>query len=102
MLIDPSDLELSTLRALVNFTGQRVVEIGAGDGRLAWPLAKEAALWVAVDPDKAEVGAAAEDLAAEQPPPHARLRLSLLLADGRALALAHESFDLALFSWSLC
>lgn len=98
MLIDPSDLELSTLRALVNFTGQRVVEIGAGDGRLAWPLAKEAALWVASDPDKAEVGAAEKDLAAEQGP----ARVRLLVADGRALALAEAGFDLALFSWSLC
>ena len=98
MLIDPTDLELSTLAALVNFTGQRVIEIGSGDGRLAWPLAKGAALWVAVDPDEAELGAAAEDLAAEQPPPCLRL----LVADGRALALAAAGFDLTLFSWSLC
>jgi len=35
-LIDPGELELATLRALVTFTGQRVLEVGTGDGRLAW------------------------------------------------------------------
>lgn len=98
MLIDPSDLELSTLRALAAFEGQRVIEIGAGDGRLAWPLAKTAALWLAVDPDETELIAAAEDLAAE---PFSR-PVRLLMADGRALPLAAAGFDLALFSWSLC
>jgi ubiquinone/menaquinone biosynthesis C-methylase UbiE len=98
LLIDPSDLELATLRALADFSGQRVVEIGAGDGRLVWPLAPEAAQWVALDPDPEEVIAAAEALKSEWLPPPARL----LIADGRALALAGESFDLALFTWSLC
>ncbi len=98
MLIDPQDLELTTLRGLASFAGQRVVEIGAGDGRLAWPLAPEAALWVALDPDTDEVRAAADELDAEWLPPAVRL----LVADGRALALAPASFDLALFTWSLC
>jgi ubiquinone/menaquinone biosynthesis C-methylase UbiE len=98
MLIDPQDLELATLRALARFDGRRVVEIGAGDGRLAWPLAREAAQWVALDPDPDEVDLAADDLAAGQLPTHVRL----LIADGRALALAAASFDLALFTWSLC
>jgi len=98
MLIDPNDLELATLRAMASFAGRRVVEIGAGDGRLAWPLAPEAALWVALDPAPDEVRTAADDLTgAEQPP-----RVRLLWADGRALALAAETFDLALFTWSLC
>ncbi len=98
MLIDPEDLELRTLRALASFSGQRVVEIGAGDGRLAWPLAPEATVWVALDPDPDEVKSAVADLvAAPQPRP-----VCLLIADGRALALPADHFDLALFSWSLC
>lgn len=98
MLIDPQDLELTTLRRLADGAGQRVVEIGAGDGRLAWPLAREAAVWVALDPDPDEVAAAREDLTGA--PAGARVRL--LVADGRALPLEDNAFDLALFTWSLC
>lgn len=95
--IDPDDLELSTIRGLVDFAGRRVVEIGAGDARLAWPLASEAALWVAVEPDTEEVTAAAADLAG-----HACPAVRLVVADGRALSLPARCFDLALFTWSLC
>ena len=95
MRIDPEDLELTSLRQLVTFSRQRVVEIGAGDGRLAWPLAPEAALWVALDPESEEVNAAAEGLPANT-------RVRLLQADGRAIPLASGAFDLALFTWSLC
>jgi ubiquinone/menaquinone biosynthesis C-methylase UbiE len=98
MLIDPTDMELQALRGLVSFKGQRVVEIGAGDGRLAWPLAPEAALWLALDPDADEVAAAANDLADTSVPP----RVRLLQGDGRALPLPAGAFDLALFTWSLC
>jgi len=96
-LIDPADIELTTLRALADFAGRRVIEIGAGDGRLAWPFAAEAALWLAVDTDRVELRVAAEDLRSNPLEP-----LRLLEADGRALALGAGSFDLALFSWSLC
>ena len=96
-LIDPDDIELSSLRALGTFAGQRVLEIGAGDGRLAWPLAAEAALWLAVDTDRDELGVAAAEL-----PDHPLKPLRLLEADGQALPLGPASFDLAFFTWSLC
>jgi SAM-dependent methyltransferase len=96
-LIDPSDIELSTLRSLGDFAGRRVLEIGAGDGRLSWPLAVGAALWLAVDNDRDELRAAAEDLRRS---PLAPLRL--LQADGQALSLGTGCFDVALFTWSLC
>jgi SAM-dependent methyltransferase len=96
-LIDPADHELSSLRALGAFAGQRVLEIGAGDGRLAWPFAAEAALWLAVDIDRDELGLAASDLR-----DHPLRPLRLLEADGQTLPLAPASFDLAFFTWSLC
>jgi ubiquinone/menaquinone biosynthesis C-methylase UbiE len=95
--IDPDGLELSTLRGLVHFAGRRVVEIGAGDARLAWPFASEAALWIAADPDVEEVTAGAGDLAGHESCP-----VRLVVADGRALSLPAGCFDLALFTWSLC
>lgn len=95
-LIDPEDLELATLRTLAGFAGRRVVEIGTGDGRLAWALAAEAAQWLALEPDPDELGAAREQ-ASSRPAP-----VRLLAGDGRALALPAGQFDLAFFTWSLC
>ena len=96
-LIDPADLELSTLRALSGLPAGRVIEIGTGDGRLAWALAGLASLWVALDPDTAEVRGAS---VAPRDPTGSGVRL--LAADGRALPFPAGSFDLALFTWSLC
>ncbi len=96
-LIDPTDIELETVRALGDFAGRRVIEIGAGDARLAWTLAPEAALWLAVDIDRAELLAAADDRR-----DHPLSSLRLLQADGRAQAVRSESFDTAFFTWSLC
>ena len=96
-LSQPSDLELKTIRALVNFSGQRVLEIGAGDGRLSWPFAPEAAQWIALDPDADELNAAARALR-ENPSPTVRP----LVGDGRALSFPSDYFHIALFTWSLC
>jgi ubiquinone/menaquinone biosynthesis C-methylase UbiE len=95
--IDPSDLELQNIRALARFDGRRVVEIGAGDARLAASLAVDAARWLALDSDLEELRAAAAELRAD---PVAAVRLAA--SDGRALALPDSSCDLAFFSWSLC
>jgi ubiquinone/menaquinone biosynthesis C-methylase UbiE len=74
-----------------------VIEIGAGDGRLAWPFAPEAARWVALDPDADELNIATQALR-DNPAPTVRL----LLSDARALCFPADYFDLALFTWSLC
>ena len=96
-LIDPGDLEQATLRALAGFAGQRVVEIGTGDGRLAWPLAAGSALWLAFDTDLDDLNLAAQDSAANEPAP-----VHLAASDGRALALPPACCDVAFFAWSLC
>jgi SAM-dependent methyltransferase len=99
-LIDPSDLELRAIRSLAAFSGLRVIEIGAGDGRLALPFATDAALWLAVDPDGAELRRAA--LAATEVRSNPAASVRLLAADGSALPLPPASFDIAFFTWSLC
>jgi ubiquinone/menaquinone biosynthesis C-methylase UbiE len=95
--IDPSDLELKNVRALGRFAGRQVVEIGAGDARLAASLAGDTARWLALDADLEELNAAAAELLAEPLP-----AVRLAVADGRALSLPAASCDLAFFSWSLC
>ncbi len=96
-LVEPSALELKTIRSLANFTGQRVIEIGAGDGRLSWPFAPEAALWIALDLDTDEIS-----LAASAQKEKASTPVHLIVGDGRTLSFPAQTFDLALFTWSLC
>lgn len=47
---DPSDLELKTLRTLADFRNKVVLDVGAGTGRLAIPLAREVQKLCAMDP----------------------------------------------------
>lgn len=89
----PSKLELNTIRELIDFKRLRVLEIGAGDGRLSAPFAAEAEQWISIDPDGEEVRIAAREL-------DGAARLSL--GDARQLSFPDESFDLAFFTWSLC
>lgn len=96
-LASPSRLELDTLHELIDFAGLRVLEIGAGDGRLTFPFAQDAKRWVALDPDADELRLAARDLAAL---PRPAVRLSL--GDARHLGFPDASFDLVFFTWSLC
>jgi len=96
-LIDPGELELATLRALVTFTGQRVLEVGTGDGRLAWDLSADAALWLALEPDLEELQAAVRAR------PHMdTATVRFFAGDGRRLALPAAACDVAFFTWSLC
>jgi ubiquinone/menaquinone biosynthesis C-methylase UbiE len=96
-LSTPSALELKTIRALADFSGRRVLEIGSGDGRLTWPFALEAARWLALDPDVDDLGAAAQALRETAFP-----TVRVLIADGRALPVPSHYFDIAFFTWSLC
>ncbi len=97
-LSTPSTLELKTIRALADFAGRRVLEIGAGDGRLSWPFAPEAAQWIALDPDADEMAVARE----EREKGRESEKVRLVIGDGRALSFPAAAFDLALFTWSLC
>ena len=100
----PPDLELKQIRALLaedapsgSFRALRVLELGAGNGRLAWPFAAEAELWVCLDVDRAEMAEAARGRDQRGWP-----SLNLVMADARALSFDAEAFDVAFFSWSLC
>lgn len=97
-LSTPSALELRTIRALADFSGRRVLEIGAGDGRLSWPFMPEAAQWVALDPDADEIAVAR----GEKERDREKGKVRLVIGDGRALSFPASHFDIAFFTWSLC
>jgi cyclopropane fatty-acyl-phospholipid synthase-like methyltransferase len=60
------DFEENEVRALSELTGslagQRILEIGCGDGRLTWRYAAQAAHVVAIDPNPERIARAQQDL----------------------------------------
>jgi predicted RNA methylase len=95
-LLDPEGAHLAALRRLGDFRGQRVVELGCGDGRLTVGLARDASHVLAFDPDAEAVERARRSLPAALDD-----RVSYRVASGRAIEIEPHSFDLTVFSWSL-
>lgn len=94
--LDPEGAHLAALRRLADFEGQRVLEMGCGDGRLTVGLAANGATVLAFDPDAESVSDARRSLPAELAE-----RVSYRVASAQALEISPGEFDLVLFSWSL-
>jgi ubiquinone/menaquinone biosynthesis C-methylase UbiE len=94
--IDPDGVEIMTIEELVDLDGLRIVEIGAGAGRLTFQVGKTAASVLAFDSDADAIGKAREVT-----PNALRRRIQFEVADAGQLELPKGEFDLALFSWSL-
>jgi ubiquinone/menaquinone biosynthesis C-methylase UbiE len=71
--------------------------MGCGDGRLTTHIAEGAASVLAFDPNEEEVENARAAL-----PRELRDRVDYRVASGQEIKLEPRSFDLAVFSWSLC
>jgi ubiquinone/menaquinone biosynthesis C-methylase UbiE len=95
-LIDILEDETAALGEVVDFRGQRVLEVGAGEGRLTWRFATETASVLAIDPDEERI----EQGRAELPASLAE-RVQLKVMDAIELDVPRQSFDVALLSWSL-
>jgi ubiquinone/menaquinone biosynthesis C-methylase UbiE len=90
------DLELRRLRADGYFRGKDVLDIGTGDGRLAWLIAPMARSVVGLDPDADAIRAARREARRR------RLRnVRFEVTAAQDLGVGSERFDTALFSWSL-
>lgn len=89
---DPEGHEIEALaRVQPSFAGLRVLEIGAGDGRLTRRYAHAAASIVAIDPDPDDIDALREEF------PDVDTRAIGV----ESLVLPDASVDLVLFAWSL-
>jgi predicted RNA methylase len=95
-VVDPEGEHLAALRRLGDFRGQRVLELGCGDGRLTLGVAAESASVLAFDPDAEAVGRARRYL-----PIELAQRVRYQVASGKEIEVEPGAFDLALFSWSL-
>jgi ubiquinone/menaquinone biosynthesis C-methylase UbiE len=94
--LDPEGAHLSALRRSADFTGQRVLEVGCGEGRLTVGIAADAASVLAFDPDAESVAQAQSSLPAEL-----EERVRYQVASALTLDVDPGSFDLVVFSWSL-
>jgi ubiquinone/menaquinone biosynthesis C-methylase UbiE len=93
---DAENYETKALHRLVDFSGQRVLEIGCGEGRLTWRYARSAQQVVGIDPDRDAARVAHFDMARDL-----RHTTAFACASSLDLPFPHERFDIALLSWSL-
>jgi ubiquinone/menaquinone biosynthesis C-methylase UbiE len=97
--IDPENNEPRALFELANFKGQRVLEIGCGDGRLTWRYADKAAHVTAIDPFEGSIARAKENTPDDL---KGRVEFHHIGFDDFAAGSESATFDIAILSWSLC
>ena len=90
----PAEIELAAYG--LDLRGLRVADVGAGEGRLALGVAKDAKTVLAVDPDRAA-------LARGRAQAKRQGISNVTFSEGAAqsLRLPDRSFDVVIFSWTL-
>jgi ubiquinone/menaquinone biosynthesis C-methylase UbiE len=97
--IDPENNETRALFDMANFSGQHVLEIGCGDGRVTWRYADKAAHVTAIDPSPKQIAQAREDLPGKL---QDRIEFQDSAFEDFAAASAPSVFDIVILSYSLC
>ena len=96
--VDPENNETRALFDLADFSGQHVLEIGSGDGRLTWRYADRAAHVTAIEPFGQSLARARENLPDEL---KGRVEFHQVGFDDFAAAAEPGAFDVVILSWSL-
>ncbi len=93
---DPENTERSFLQRYASPPGGRILDIGCGDGRLTWFYARDAGFVVGSDikMEKLQSARIAQ-------PEAVSAKVCFAAARGEAMPFANETFNLAIFSWSL-
>ena len=98
-IIDPDNNETHALLDSVDFTGQHVLEIGCGDGRMTWLYADKASHVTAIDPSALQIALARESLPTQL---RGRVEFQDIGFEDFYAASASSVFDIVILSWSLC
>jgi ubiquinone/menaquinone biosynthesis C-methylase UbiE len=93
---DVHGAEIHALDNAIDFTGLRVLEVGAGEGRMTTRYAGLTESVLAIEPDAESLATARAHV-----PPELQERISFRLVDAAELDEPAESFDAAFLSWSL-
>lgn len=88
--------EIRAMGGARTFRGKDVLDIGTGNGRLAFDLARYARTVLGIDPSEESVRGARETAAAK-----GLRNIEFRVGDAAALDVGRRRFDLAIFSWSL-
>lgn len=94
--LDPHGVESSALLEAADFNKARVLEVGTGDGRLAFRYAGTSAFVVGIEPELKQITSALEAC-----PSDLGRRISFVQATALTLPFRSESFDIAVLAWSL-
>jgi len=78
------------------FRGTRVLDIGTGNGRLAFDVARYARHVTAVDPSEGAI-----EVAKRRADAHGVRNVDFRVGSAQELDAIRERFDIAIFSWSL-
>jgi ubiquinone/menaquinone biosynthesis C-methylase UbiE len=94
--LDPHGVESAALLEAAPFNQARVLEVGSGDGRLAFRYATASASVVGIEPDATALASARGACPADL-----RRRVSFVQATALALPFRSATFDIAVLAWSL-
>ena len=92
---DPEGTEIRHLAESAVFEDQNLLEIGCGEGRLTWRVAPLSGRLIGIDPQ-----ADALRVATAECPAELRETVKFVLASALDLPFPHETFDIAILSWS--
>jgi 2-polyprenyl-3-methyl-5-hydroxy-6-metoxy-1,4-benzoquinol methylase len=94
--IDPEGHEIDAIHELVDFSGQNVLEVGCGDGRMTWRYAERTASVLAIDPDQECISKAIGDT-----PHELRSKVVFRADDINGAAIPEDAFGVVVLSYSL-
>ena len=93
---DPERNETKYLHDFANFSNQRVLEVGCGEGRMTWQYAKATLTTIGIDPDLDALRIAKIDRSSDL-----ENKALFSCAASEYLPFAKETFDIAVLAWSL-
>ena len=94
--VDPAGIEPHAILQAAEFHDARVLEVGAGDGRLTFRYAQAPTSVVGIDTNEPEIRSTAQRSRAELPG-----HVQFLCASGTALPFSAQRFDIVLLASSL-
>lgn len=92
---DPERIEARRLHQFADFPGQRVLEVGCGDGRLTWRYADRVRRVSGIDLDRDALRVAVIERSADL-----EAVAAFAQADSTHLPFAGETYEIAIFAWS--